>query len=115
MSDKKTAPDDELSQWVDCFRAQLDVEESTTIYNTLKENKFKTRMQLKLITGSELEIMFKGEKALSLGARALLQYQINLLNEQSPLLKKSLKKPITTAKNNMDIESSTSSIENTER
>ena len=53
-----------LSQWMDCFGAQLDVEDSTVTYKTLKENKFKTRMQLEFITGSELEILFNGEKAL---------------------------------------------------
>jgi hypothetical protein len=60
MSEKKTASD-ELLKWMDSFRAQLDVGESTMIYKTLKDNKFKTRMQLKLIKGSELDIMFKGE------------------------------------------------------
>jgi hypothetical protein len=60
MYEKKTASD-ELLKWMDSFRAQLDVGESTMIHKTLKDNKFKTRMQLKLIKGSELEIMFKGE------------------------------------------------------
>ena len=40
-------------------------------------------MQIKLITQGELEIMFKGETALSLGPLALLRYQINFLNDQS--------------------------------
>ena len=86
MSEKEsTCVNDELLQWLESFRAQLDVGECATIYKTLKQNRFKTRMQIKLITGSELDQMFKGETAISLGARALLQYQINFLNEQSPL------------------------------
>jgi len=97
MSEKESISD-ELLQWVESFRAQLDVGECTTIYKTLKQNKFKTRMQIKLITGSELDQMFKGETAISLGSRALLQYQINLLNEQSPL-------PNRIAKNILNTES----------
>ena len=36
--------------------------------------------------------MFKGETAISLGALALLRHQINFLNDQSPLPKKSQNK-----------------------
>ena len=43
-------------------RPSIGVDDSTVIYKTLKENK--TRMQLEFITGSELGIMFNGEKAL---------------------------------------------------
>ena len=90
MSEKKTASD-ELLKWMDSFRAQLDVGESTMIYKTLKDNKFKTRMQLKLIKGSELEIM--RNCAVSFSAQALLEYQINFLNKQSPLPNKSIQNP----------------------
>ena len=58
----------------------------------LKENKFNSRMQIKLITQRELDVMFKGETAISLGALALLRYQINFLNDQSPLPKRSQNK-----------------------
>ena len=90
MSEKKTASD-ELLKWMDSFRAQLDVGESTMIYKTLKDNKFKTRMQLKLIKGSELEIM--RNCAVSFSAQALLEYQIIFLNKQSPLPNKSIQNP----------------------
>ena len=108
MSEKKP---DELLNWMDSFRNNLDVGESTVIYKTLKENKFSTRIQIKLITENELDIMFKGETALSLGARALLQYQISSLNEQSPLPNKSIRNLNTTAKNTTGNESFTSSTE----
>ena len=49
-------------------------------------------MQIKLITKGELDIMFKGENALSLGALALLRYQINFSNDQSPLPKRRRKR-----------------------
>ena len=51
MSEKK--PDDELLNWMDSFRNHVDVGESTVIYKTLKENKFGTRMQIKLQTLKE--------------------------------------------------------------
>ena len=41
-----TASNDKLSQWMDCFRAQQDVEDSTVIYKTLKENKFQRECNL---------------------------------------------------------------------
>ena len=83
---KKT--NDELNEFLDALRQKLDVNEATAIYNVLKENKFNSRMQIKLITQRELDVMFKGETALSLGALALLWYQINFLNDQSPLPKR---------------------------
>ena len=46
MSEKKT--DDELLNWMDFFRNYLDVGESTVVYKTLKENKFRTQMQIAL-------------------------------------------------------------------
>ena len=88
----KSKKRDELNEFLDTFRQKLDVNEAATIYNVLKENKFNSRMQIKLITQRELEVMFKGETALSLGALALLRYQINFLNDQSPLPKRSQNK-----------------------
>jgi len=88
----KSIERDELNEFLDTFRQKLDINEATIIFNVLKKNKFNSRMQIKLITQGELEIMFKGETALSLGALALLRYQINFLNDQSPLPKKSQNK-----------------------
>ena len=44
----------ELSRFIDSFRAKLDVNEATIIYNVLQQNKFQSRMQIKLITRDEL-------------------------------------------------------------
>ena len=85
----KSNESDELNEFLDTFRQKLDINEATIIFNVLKKKKFNSRMQIKLITQGELEIMFKGETALSLGALALLRYQINFLNDQSPLSKSS--------------------------
>ena len=71
----------------------------------------KFNIQIKLTTENELDIMFKGETALSLGARALLQYQISSWNEQSPLPNKPIRNLNTTAQNTTDNESFTSSTE----
>ena len=51
MSEKK--PDDKLLNWMDFFRNHLDVGESPVIYKTLEQNKFGTRMQIKLQTLKE--------------------------------------------------------------
>ncbi len=67
---------DELNKFLDTFGQKLDINEATTIFNVLKKNKFNSRMQIKLITQGELDIMFKGETAFSLGALALLRIRI---------------------------------------
>ena len=64
---------------------QLDSETFTCIYETLKANQFCTRLKIKLTREEEFNLMFN--KQLPLGAKALLQYQISLLGEQSPLQK----------------------------
>ncbi len=105
----KSKTPDELNEFLDTFRQKLDINEATTIFNVLKKNKFNSRMQIKLITQGELDVMFKGETALSLGALALLRYQINFLNDQSPLPKKSQNK--NTKGNNVQMCTTTNTTE----
>ncbi|KAJ7373340.1 hypothetical protein OS493_012932 [Desmophyllum pertusum] len=76
---------DDLQRWLSTFKHQLDTETFTYIFETLKANQFSTRLTIKLIGEEEFNLMF--QKQLSLGAEALLQYQISLLKEQSPLQK----------------------------
>ena len=76
---------DDLKSWLSTFKHQLDSETFTCIYETLKANQFCTRLKIKLIGEEEFNLMFN--KQLPLGAKALLQYQISLLREQSPLQK----------------------------
>ena len=77
---------DNLKSWLSTFNHQLDSETFTCIYETLKANQFCTRLKIKLIREEEFNLMFN--KQLPLGAKALLQYQISLLREQSPLEKR---------------------------
>ena len=76
---------DDLKRWLSTFQKQLDSETFACIYETLKANQFCTRLKIKLIGEEEFSLMFN--KQLPLGAKALLQYQISLLREQSPLQK----------------------------
>ena len=76
---------DNFKSWLSTFKHQPDSETFTCIYETLKANQFCTRLKIKLISEEGYNLMFT--KQLPLGAKALLQYQISLLREQSPLEK----------------------------
>ena len=75
----------DLKSWLSTFKHQLDSETFTCIYETLKANQFCNRLKIKLTREEEFNLIFN--KQLPLGAKALLQYQISLLREQSPLQK----------------------------
>ena len=77
--------DDDLMLRLSTFEHQLDSTTFTCIYETLKANQFITRLKIKLIRDEKLNLMF--QKELSLGAKALLSYQISLL--RNSLLSKS--------------------------
>ena len=76
---------DDLKSWLSTFKHQLDSETFTCIYEKLKANQFCNRLKIKLTREEEFNLIFN--KQLPLGAKALLQYQISLLREQSPLQK----------------------------
>ena len=76
---------DDFKSWLFTFQKQLDSETFACIYETLKANQFCTRLKIKLSGEEEFSLMFN--KQLPLGVKALLQYQISLLREQSPLQK----------------------------
>ena len=77
-------PKDELRSWLqNWMEDQLDSETFNIIYDTLKANHFSTRLKLKLITSEQLKLMF--EAILPLGTRALLEYQLQILRDESPL------------------------------
>ena len=73
---------EEIDAFVANFSDQLDNETALLIANTLKVNGFRTRLQLKLITSNELNLMFQD---LKLGAKRLLQYNLDILRDESPL------------------------------
>lgn len=74
---------DELTTWAATFKTKLDDEAHNLIVETLKANQFTSRLQLKLLTSEQIEMMFA--KELSLGAKTLLLYQLDLLKDESPL------------------------------
>ena len=75
---------------------KLDSRSTSIIEQTLNVNGFTTRLQIKLITEKNLEMMFQGSD-ITMGAKNLLSYHIQLLRDESPLaLAKSKKKSKTT-------------------
>jgi hypothetical protein len=77
--------EDELKDWMkSAFTYQLDPENYTLIYETLRANFFTTRLKLKLIQEDALDMMFS--RLLPLGAKAVLTYQLQRLREESPLI-----------------------------
>ena len=85
----------ELQAFVEELSKKLDDNSVSKIEQTLKANGFTTRLQIKLISDKDLETMFHGS-AITMGAKNLLSYQIQLLRDESPLVK-SKKKSSTSA------------------
>lgn len=74
---------DELPLWLATFKSRLDETSYNLILETLRANQFASRLQLKLLTSDQIDLMFANE--LSLGAKTLLLFQLDLLKEESPL------------------------------
>ena len=86
---------EDLELFVKGFSDKLDSESVKNIKETLKVNGFTSTIKLKLISDKDLETMFQG--SITLGARNLLSYQIELLRDESPLVTKKLKKKLSTS------------------
>ena len=74
----------ELESFMGAFADKLDTDTVNVIKNTLQVNGFTTRLQIKLISDRNLEMMFQGSDV-TLGARNLLSYYIQTLRDESPL------------------------------
>ena len=74
---------DELSEWMLDFKDKLDDQTSSKVFQTLKANGFTSRLQLKLLTKEQVDVLFQNE--ISLGAKCLVMYNLKVLNESSPL------------------------------
>ena len=74
----------ELESFIGAFADKLDTDAVNVIKNTLQVNGFTTRLQIKLISERNLELMFQGSD-ITLGARNLLSYYIQTLKDESPL------------------------------
>ena len=86
---------DELSQWMLTFKGKLDENTSSKVFQSLQANGFTSRLQLKLLTREQIDVMFQNE--ISLGAKSLLLYKVDVLCDESPL---QINKTKTTFKRN---------------
>ena len=71
----------DLSNCMETFKDKMDDKSYQVIFETLAANQFTSRLQLKLLT----DMMFSKEQTLPLGAKSLLMYQLDFLEEESPL------------------------------
>ena len=91
---------DEMSAWAATFKTKLNEETYNLIIETLKANQFTSRLQLKLLTSDQIDMMFA--KELSLGAKTLLMYQLDLLKDESPLPVRQKRKNCNTSSQRTD-------------
>ena len=68
---------DELSEWMITFKGNLDEKTSSKVFQILQANGFNSRLQLKLLTKEQIDVMFQNE--ISLGAKSLLLYKVHVL------------------------------------
>ena len=52
---------DELSQWMLTFKGKLDENTSSKVFQILQANGFTSRLQLKLLTREQIDVMFQNE------------------------------------------------------
>ena len=74
---------DELSEWMLTFKDKLDDKTSSKVFQTLKANGFTSRLQLKMLTKNQVDVLFQNK--ISLGAKCLVVYNLQVLNESLPL------------------------------
>ena len=75
---------EDLATWMSGFKDELDEPSFEMIFTRLKDNHFKTRTHLKLLSPKEIDIMFTAGE-LPLGAKAMLLYQLEQLGNELPL------------------------------
>ena len=82
----------ELEAFMKQLSEKLDSDTVNEIKQTVKVNGFTTRLQIKLISEKDLVTMFQSSAAVTMGAKNLLWYHIELLRDESPLVLKPKKK-----------------------
>ena len=73
----------ELDVFMENLSGKLDSASAHLIKQTLQVNGFTSRLQIKLISEKHLELMFQGAD-LTMGAKSLLNYHIQVLRDESP-------------------------------
>ena len=81
----------ELDKFMELLSGKLDSASCQLIKETLQVNGFRSRLQIKLISEKHLELMFQGTD-LTMGAKSLLHYHIQVLRDKSPLQTGKIKK-----------------------
>lgn len=81
----------ELDKFMELLSGKLDSDSCHLIRETLQVNGFTSRLQIKLISEKHLELMFQGAE-LTMGAKSLLNYHIQVLRDESPLQRGKTKK-----------------------
>ena len=74
----------ELEEFLKTILPKIGQESCTKIEEILIANNFKSRLSLKLLSPANLDVLF-ADINLPLGSRKVLEYQLNLLNDESPL------------------------------
>ena len=74
----------ELESFIGAFADKFDTDTVNVIKNTLQVNGFTTRLQIKLISDRNIEMMFQGSDV-TLGARNLFSYYIQTLKDDNPV------------------------------
>ncbi|XP_046845514.1 uncharacterized protein LOC124439333 [Xenia sp. Carnegie-2017] len=77
---------DELEEFLNSFKDKIGKQSHEVIEKALKENEFSSRLSLKLLSNENLDHLLRNTN-LPLGARKVLEFHLDLLREQSPLLK----------------------------
>lgn len=98
----------ELEQFMELLSGKLDSASCQLIKETLEVNGFTSRLQIKLISEKHLELMFQGAE-LTMGAKSLLNYHIQVLRDESPLQRGKTKKAQTSSPAAVDDQPSTNS------
>ena len=81
----------ELDIFMENLSGKLDSASAHLIKQTLQVNGFTSRLQIKLISEKHLELMYQGAD-LTMGAKSLLNYHIQVLRDESPLQSGKMKK-----------------------
>ena len=74
----------ELNEFRKTILPKVGEDSCSKIKEILLANNFTSRLSLKLLTPANLDVLFT-DVNLPLGSRKVLEYQLNLLNDESPL------------------------------
>ena len=95
----------ELEEFLLRFKNQIGSESYEKIENVLRKNDFTSQLALKLLNSENLDEML-AKSCVPLGARKILEYNLDLLKNESPLILKISGKDAQNKKDSFDMEHS---------